>query len=187
MIKKFFSYLKTIIIHKFWVFYYACICGIPWRGFWHDFSKLSPSEFFCNLKYFNGKQSPIANCKEINGYSEAWFHHRGRNKHHYEYWFDNFDCGGTAVVMPYKYTIEMFCDYLAAGRAYMGKNFSFQKEYDWWVDKKTNIHAMHLVQKIFLTQMLYETAVYNKVPNRKRLKDYYNYTLRKYKNANKNR
>ena len=61
-----------------------------------------------------------------NGYSKAWLHHRGRNKHHYEYWYDNFDRGGHAHIMPFKESVEMFCDYMAAGRVYQGKDFSFK-------------------------------------------------------------
>lgn len=26
--------------------------------------------------------------REEKGYSSAWLHHKGRNKHHYEYWID---------------------------------------------------------------------------------------------------
>ena len=63
-----------------------------------------------------------------NGYSKAWQHHKGRNPHHYEYWMDNFDKGGEATEMPWKYKVEMICDYLGAARAYMGKNFSYRGE-----------------------------------------------------------
>ena len=80
-------------------------------------------------------------CKEINGYSMAWFHHRGRNYHHYEMWQDDFDHGGKPLLMPYKYFAEMVCDYLAAGRAYQGKNFSFKSELEWW-EKKREYCAM---------------------------------------------
>ena len=38
--------------------------------------------------------------------------------------------------MPYRYAVEMFCDFMGAGRAYNGKSFSYKKELDWWNDKK---------------------------------------------------
>lgn len=70
-------------------------------------------------------------------------HHKGRNKHHYEYWQDNFDNGGKPIEMPMKYKKEMLCDYLGAGKAYYGKDFTFQKELDWWNTKKNKPIAMH--------------------------------------------
>lgn len=106
--------------------------GLIWRGIKHDFSKFSPIEFFESAKYYNGTHSPIDECKKDKGYSKAWLHHKGRNSHHYEYWQDNFDNGGTPLCMPFNDTLEMLCDYLAAGCAYMGKNFSYAAESDWW-------------------------------------------------------
>lgn len=109
------------------------------RGLLHDMSKFSPVEFFEGVKYYQGgKGSPINACKAENGYSMAWFHHKGRNKHHYEYWVDSLDKGGIPVQMPYKYAVEMICDYLAAGRVYMGKDFTYEKEYEWFTKKDTN-------------------------------------------------
>lgn len=138
-----FKHLKTILIHKKWVFYFARKLGIGWQGFWHDMSKFSPVEFFESIKYYTGTRSPIDVCKEINGYSGAWLHHKGRNPHHYEYWQDNFDKGGQPLRMPVKYLKELICDYLAAGRAYKGAEFDFKSEWEWWQGKNRNKLAMH--------------------------------------------
>lgn len=180
---KFFKQLKRIIVHKWWVFYYGCKCGIPFRAFLHDFSKFSYCELYESVKYYDDKISAIVKAKEKNGYSKAWLHHRGRNSHHYEYWYDNFDKCGHAIIMPYKDTVEMFCDYLAAGRTYQGKGFTFADEYDWWIASKSKMNAMHIVQKLFITRMLYEAACNNSIPTKERLKEYYDYVLRSYKNA----
>lgn len=137
------KHLKTILTHKKWVFYFARHLGIGWQGFWHDMSKFSPIEFFESIKYYTGTSSPIDACKKANGYSMAWLHHKGRNPHHYEYWQDNFDKGGEPLKMPDKYLMEMICDYLAAGRAYMGKDFHFASEWHWWLNKNKNNIAMH--------------------------------------------
>ena len=75
---------------------------------------------------------------------------KGRNKHHYEFWQDNFDNGGTPIEMPMKYKKEMLCDYLGAGNAYYGKDFSYQKELDWWKNKKSKPLAMHPNDKAFI-------------------------------------
>ena len=115
-IKNVLGHTRNIITHKWWVFYYACRLGIPFRGFMHDWSKFSPVEFFESVKYYQGSSSPIPACKEANGYSLAWQHHKGHNPHHYEYWIDNVDNGGTPIKMPYKYVLEMIADYLAAGK-----------------------------------------------------------------------
>ena len=162
MIKKFFGHLSKVLRHKWWVFYYCCKAGIPMRGILHDMSKFSPAEFFENIKYYHKTKSPIVVCKEKNGYSKAWLHHRGRNKHHYEYWVDNLDHGGKPIIMPYKYTIEMLCDYLAAGKVYDGQKFTFQQEYQWW-KKHRNTCAMHQVQKQFLDQTFSNLAMHGEM------------------------
>ena len=41
-----------------------------------------------------------------------------------------------------KYMKEMFCDFMAAGRAYHGKNFTISNEIEWWENKKKTA-AMH--------------------------------------------
>ena len=147
--KNFFGHLKTVLIHKYWVFYYCYHAGIPWRGIVHDLSKFSPTEFFESVKYYQGDSSPINACKKENGWSKAWLHHKGRNKHHYEYWQDGFDYGGKPLQIPLKYCIEMLCDFLGAGRAYMGENFSYQAEYKWWQNKLSTPLAMHPQTKLF--------------------------------------
>ena len=148
-IQKFFGHLWTTIKHKHWVFHYSVKCGIPWLGLIHDLSKFSPIEFFESVKYYTGNGSPINRAKADKGYSSAWFHHRGRNKHHYEYWVDWLDDGGIPVKIPYKYVVEMVCDYLAAARTYTKKEFSYQNEYEWWYVRKQHAN-MHEDTKNFL-------------------------------------
>lgn len=138
-----FRHFKKVCTHKRWVFYYCCKVGIPFQGLVHDLSKFSPTEFWESVKYYQGTSSPIDACKKENGWSAAWMHHKGRNKHHYEYWQDNFDNGGNPIEMPMKYKKEMLCDYLGAGRAYHGKSFNFEKELKWWKSKKSKPIAMH--------------------------------------------
>lgn len=143
MLNKFFGHLKTVLTHKWWVLYYAIQAGIPWQGFMHDWSKFHPIEFFEGVKYYNGKRSPIEVCKEQNGISLAWLHHKGRNPHHYEYWIDYLDIGGRPHEIPHKYVKELICDWLAAGRTYYGKKFTFEREFNYVQTKLTlsNINA----------------------------------------------
>lgn len=150
MIKNFFGHLYTINKHRYWMLYYSSQAGITGRGLLHDLSKFHPTEFFEGVKYYNGKRSPVEISKEINGYSKAWLHHRGHNSHHYDYWQINIDSGNKPICMPYKDTVEMLCDYLAAGRTYLGKDFTFQKELDWWMERVKRPIAMHPVQRHFI-------------------------------------
>lgn len=144
LVWKIFHHFKTITTHHFYVQHYCFMCGLYVQGLFHDLSKLSLAEFGESVKYYSGDRSPIDNCKDVNEYSLAWFHHRGRNKHHYEYWYDRFDTGGHACKMPWKYALEMVCDYLGAGAAYAGSydKFSIEGEIAWWENKK-KVAKMH--------------------------------------------
>lgn len=155
-IKNAWKHLRTVQTHRKWVRHYCWEMGLYWQGLTHDLSKYSPSEFFESAKYYQGDRSPIDKCKEVNGYSMAWFHHRGRNKHHYEYWCDNFDKGCTTNLMPKKYFMELVADYLGAGRAYYGDAFTYRKEYDWWLKKIQNPLKMDFRQITMLTK-IFET------------------------------
>ncbi|MFR5051132.1 MAG: DUF5662 family protein [Ruminococcus bicirculans (ex Wegman et al. 2014)] len=95
--------------------------GILWQGLRHDLSKYSPEEFLKGCKYYQGTRSPHEAEREEYGFSYGWMHHKGRNKHHFEYWTD-YDLRTklmTPVKMPLKYVKEMFCDRVAASKIYM--------------------------------------------------------------------
>lgn len=114
------KYLKTILIHKKYVFDECRACGIFWQGVTHDLSKFSKEEFFSSAKYFCEDKSPHYQDAEENGYSSAWLHHKGCNPHHWEYWTDFYEDTGEvkANKIPYKYVVEMVCDWIGAGKAY---------------------------------------------------------------------
>lgn len=155
-LQKFFGHLKTILIHKYWVMFYSYYAGILWQGITHDLSKFSPIEFFTGIKYYTGYKSPNDIDRIKNGYSAAWLHHKGRNKHHYQYWTDNFDNGGEPIQMPFKYAVEMVCDFLAASRTYLGEAYSPQLVYKWWrerVEKRTIL--MHPQTIIFIDLVMF--------------------------------
>ena len=127
-----FKHFFKICQHKYYVSKYCFKARLYWRGLTHDLSKFNPIEFWESVRYYNGKRSPIDICKEKNGYSKAWLHHKGANDHHYEYWQDNFDSGTTHIEMPYKAFAEMICDWFGAGKAYNGSKFSPLNESQWW-------------------------------------------------------
>ena len=131
MLKNALKHFMTITKHKILVFKLCCKAGEPWRGFMHDWSKYSWTEFSESVKYYQGTYSPIVACKIENGYSKAWLHHKGRNKHHHEYWYD-YATKEKTLVMPYQYAVEMICDNLAAGKVYKGKNWTNSTQIEYW-------------------------------------------------------
>lgn len=179
------KHLKKICIHKWWVFYYCCKCGLVWQGIKHDMSKFSPVEFIESVKYYKGTSSPIDACKKENGYSMAWQHHKGRNPHHYEYWTDNYDSGTTCIKMPYKYAVEMFCDNIAAARAYMGKDFNWKAEIRWW-DNKRAIAKMHPATADFVDKLFSTGYACDRFPTKKEIKFFWYIIERKYHKLKEN-
>lgn len=120
------NHFKTITRHRHLVMINCFRAGIPFQGLIHDLSKYTPSEFFIGVKYYQGTRSPNVKERAEKGYSSAWMHHKGRNKHHYEYWFDNDDSSLTIkpVEMPLKYVVEMFCDRISASKVYKGDKYT---------------------------------------------------------------
>lgn len=104
------------------------------RGLTHDLSKYSLAEFIPSVKYWTGKFSPTVNERKDKGYSSAWLHHKGRNKHHYEYWTDYSDQGLIAVRMPPKYFCEMICDRIAASKTYLKEKYTPLAPYEYFVN-----------------------------------------------------
>jgi hypothetical protein len=102
--------------------------GLVWQGLTHDLSKYSPVEFWNGARYYQGVRSPNAAEREDKGFSEAWMHHKGRNRHHYEYWTDMDMTTRTyqPVPVPRKYLAEMVADRIAACKIYEGRNFDLE-------------------------------------------------------------
>ncbi len=118
-------HFKTITYHK-WLVAQGCFrVGLYRQGVTHDLSKYMPTEFMVGVRYFQGTRSPNAAERDEKGYSEAWMHHKGRNRHHYEYWTDLSyqTCQYESVEMPRKYFVEMIMDRRAACLVYQGKNY----------------------------------------------------------------
>ena len=172
-LKNIFLHLKLITYHRWLVFKLCCKVGEPWRGFTHDLSKYSPTEFFESVKYYTGTHSPISEAKKDKGYSTAWLHHKGRNKHHSEYWLDD-GAPDKTPVMPYKYAVEMVCDKLAAGMAYMKKDFTNEYELEYWTKEREKVRINKKTED-FVTSVLTEVAEngINKTLTRTNMKDLY--------------
>ena len=130
-----FLHFKTITKHRHKVISHCMRAGIGWQGLFHDLSKYSPTEFLPGAKYYLGTRSPNEGEREELGYSLAWMHHKGRNRHHFEYWNDlNVQSKMyEPVKMPVRYVKEMFCDRVAASKIYQGKNYEEGQPLDYFL------------------------------------------------------
>ena len=139
---KFFGHLFTVMRHRRAVRRLCFKCGLIWQGLTHDLSKYSRAEFAAGVKYFQGYRSPQAKEREVLGYSAAWLHHKGRNKHHFEYWTDFADGKRVYVEMPPKYFAEMICDRIAASKIYLKDKYTTAAPLEYFLNK-TDRESMH--------------------------------------------
>lgn len=173
---KFFGHLTTIITHRRNVIKNAAKCGILRQGLLHDLSKYSPTEFWEGVKYFQGNRSPNEAERAEKGYSAAWMHHKGRNRHHFEYWTDYSPITKkmSPVKMPMRYLKEMFCDRVAATKVYQKKSYRGVAPLEYFLNGRAK-YAMHpetadLLEKWL--RMLAEEGEKKTFAHIKRTKDY---------------
>ena len=119
-------HFRTITRHRHRVIAHCFRAGIGWQGLFHDLSKYTPTEFIPGARYYLGTRSPNDGERAAKGYSAAWLHHKGRNRHHFEYWTDYNPATRTMtpVPMPLRYVAEMFCDRVAASKIYQGEQYT---------------------------------------------------------------
>ena len=139
------KHFLTISKHR-WLVMCGCFqIGLYWQDLTHDLSKYAPVEFLNGARYYQGDRSPNAQERKDKGYSEAWIHHKGRNRHHFEFWTD-YDPKGSGIVgveMPKKYVAEMFCDRLAASKVYRGDKFEQGDPYKFFLRGKGRQLLIH--------------------------------------------
>jgi hypothetical protein len=129
--------------------------GIPIRGLLHDLSKYTPEEFIPSVMHYQGTRSPNEGEREEYGYSRAWMHHKGRNKHHFEYWTDYNTQTKlmSPVKMPLKYVKEMFCDRVAASKIYNGENYTDSEPLKYFLKAKGR-RVIHPDTSVLLEKLL---------------------------------
>lgn len=123
----FIGHFKTITAHKWRVMKYCFAAGLYQQGLMHDLSKYSLVEFLPGAKYYQGHRSPNEIERMEKGYTSAWLHHKGRNKHHLEYWIDYAIAGDHGMVgmkIPARYVYEMICDRISASEIYMKDQYT---------------------------------------------------------------
>ena len=138
------AHFKTITEHCHLVCRYCLRLGLVWQGLTHDLSKYAPVEFWRGAKYFQGNRSPNDAERMDTGMSLAWLHHKGRNRHHFEYWIDYVITSDGHVAyggnkMPLRYVAEMFCDRIAASKVYQKDAYTDASPYDYFVHSKAEL------------------------------------------------
>lgn len=133
-----YRHFRTITKHRHKVISHCFRVGIPWRGLMHDLSKYAPTEFLEGARCYQGTRSPNEKARETVGHSKAWLHHQGRNRHHFEYWYDYSSATHRRepVKMPLIFVLEMFCDRVAASKIYQGKNYTDRHPLDYFLKAK---------------------------------------------------
>lgn len=119
-------------------------------------SKYSFTEFWRGVKYYQGTCSPNNNERHTKGYSLAWLHHKGRNKHHMEYWIDyglGEDKHMTGMKMPDRYIAEMVCDRIAACKTYNRDKYTPADAYNYYLNSKEH-YLMHEHTEELLAKLL---------------------------------
>lgn len=174
------KHFMVITKHRNQVIIHCAKCGIFWQGLLHDLSKYTPTEFFQGAKHFIGNRSPNEGERATKGFSSAWMHHQGRNKHHFEYWKDyNLATRRLSPVkMPYRYVIEMFCDRVAASKIYQGAQYSDSHPLAYFMRSKAT-REIHPETSNELEFLLTELATHGEKHTfriiKQRIKDKYQY------------
>ena len=135
------AHFLTITRHRHMVISFCWKSGLFWQGLRHDLSKYLPIEFVSGARYFQGTRSPNDLERRSEGYSKAWLHHKGHNKHHVEYWTDYPQGGGRygSIDMPLRYIVESVCDRLAACHIYLGDEIQQDSAYRYYLQSLDHI------------------------------------------------
>ena len=154
------GHLKTITAHKWRVMKYCFQVGLYRQGLAHDLSKYGPREFLVGAKYYQGNRSPNEAERLATGVSSAWLHHKGRNRHHLEYWIDyslqppeENPLPLTGMEMPVKYVVEMFCDRMAASKTYRKELYQDGDPWEYYAKSKSK-YLLHPASRELLESLL---------------------------------
>lgn len=154
------EHFKTITHHRHLVMRGCFAVGLYKQGLLHDLSKYSWVEFSVGAKYFQGDKSPNNAEREDTGVSKAWLHHKGRNKHHFEYWIDyglDADHHMTGMKMPVNYVVEMYVDRVAACKNYQKEKYTDTSALEYY-EKGKGKYMMHPETEALLEDMLTHLA-----------------------------
>lgn len=170
---KLWNHFCTITKHKLLVMTHCFRLGMYRQGLLHDLSKYGYTEFSLGCKYYLGTESPHNGERRDYGYSLAWLHHKGRNKHHLEYWLDygpDKKQGIAGMKMPKKYVVEMFLDRICASKNYQKEKYTDASAWEYYSRGGAHL-LLHPETKALLEQLLQmlrdegEAAVFSYIKN----------------------
>lgn len=96
----------------------------------HDESKYGHFEYDAYDQYFYGGEKTEQVKLEFN---YAWLHHIHANPHHWQHWvLINDDDGTHALEMPYRYVVEMICDWWS----FSHKTGNLSEIFNWYAAHK---------------------------------------------------
>ncbi|MGG7177267.1 DUF5662 family protein [Clostridium paraputrificum] len=150
------DHFRTITNHKMLVMKYCFKVGLYKQGILHDLSKYKWIEFSAGIKYYQGNRSPNGIQKVKEGYSRAWLHHKGRNKHHFEYWIDygiKAEDGVIGMKMPINYVVEMFIDRMCASKNYERDKYTDKSSIEYY-NREKDYYILHKETREILERLL---------------------------------
>lgn len=162
---KVWQHFRTITAHKILVMKGCFQIGLYRQGLLHDLSKYGPTEFLVGCRYYKGYMSPNNAERFEKGYSSAWLHHKGKNKHHLEYWIDYGvgDAGGEGTAMcgmkmPLCYVAEMFIDRVSASKNYKKEQYTDKGALEYYNNSKDHymLHPDTRAMLEYLLEMLWK-------------------------------
>ncbi len=148
LLKKLGGHISTVHMHRALVRKHCFACGLYYQGLTHDLSKYSWPEFSASVRYYQGDRSPFSYEKTIRSYSSGWLHHKGKNRHHWEYWYDMIGGKWQPIEMPYEYVVEMVCDRIAACKTYQKEKYTQQSALLYYLEKPAKNYMHENTRKL---------------------------------------
>ena len=175
---KIFRHLHTINSHRNLVMKMCFKCSMYKQGLLHDLSKYSLSELIPSIKYYQGDRSPVGYEKSLKGYSLGWLHHKGRNKHHWEYWVDRKEKDITIEIypMPFEYMLESVIDRISASKTYKKDSYTDSEPYNFFISsfEYKTMNKDTVIEMEYLLEYLKDNGI-------KKALEYYKSLYRQYK------
>ena len=125
---QFIAILWYTLKHKYFVTVECFKRGLYFRGIKHDIDKFGPSMLKAYGLFFHNADGSRKQIRNKTGYykpedtgsplfDRAWFKHTRRNDHHWQYWALSTSEGEKILKMDCDAALEMYCDWIGAGKA----------------------------------------------------------------------
>ncbi len=101
--------IAYLVKHKLRVFVHSVMLGVPLRGFLHDYSKITPIEYFGIGRHFH-PSNPTEKERNMGLFKKANAHHIARNDHELPHWYNK---DGSCIEIPESARRETVCDWAA--------------------------------------------------------------------------